>query len=121
MVNKAKFLELPSDLQEIIKAACHAGHEDMKVEYDLRSGEVMEVLRVEHGVNFRQLSRDTLQALGVAAGEVVRESIDTGDDLRRRVWDSYLKSRANTMRFLRFNEQTFMNARGLEIDFPAGV
>lgn len=118
MLNKSKFLELPSDLQEIIRAACHAGHEDMKVEYDLLSGRAMEVLRVEHGVEFRRLPRDVLEALGKAAGEVIQESYDNGDDLTRRIWDSYLASRADTMRFLRFNEQAFLNARTLDYPFP---
>lgn len=118
MLNKSKFLELPTDLQEIIRAACHAGHEDMKVEYDLLSGRAMETLRVEHGVEFRRLNRDILQAFGQAAGEVIQESYDTGDELTRRIWDSYLSARADTMRFLRFNEQAFLNARTLEFDFP---
>lgn len=118
MLNKAKFLELPSDLQEIIRAASHAGHEDMKVEYDLLSGRAMETLRVEHGVEFRRLNRDILQALGAAAGEVIQESYDNGDDITRRIWDSYLASRADTSRFLRFNEQAFLNARTLDFPFP---
>jgi TRAP-type mannitol/chloroaromatic compound transport system substrate-binding protein len=118
MVNKGKFLELPTDLQEIIRAASHAGHEDMKVEYDLLSGRAMEVLRVEHGVEFRRLDRAILEALGKAAGEVIQESYDTGNDLTRRIWNSYLASRADTMRFLRFNEQAFLNARTLDFPFP---
>ena len=118
MVNKAKFQELPSDLQQIVHAASLVGQQDMKVEYDLRSGETMEVLRVQHGVQFLRLNQDILTALGKAAAEVVRESIDTGDDYRRRVWESYLASRDNTMRFLRFNEQAFLNARTLPIEFP---
>lgn len=118
MLNKAKFLELPSDLQEIIRAASHAGHEDMKVEYDILSGRAMETLRVEHGVEFRRLNRDILQALGAAAGEVIQESYDNGDDITRRIWDSYLASRADTSRFLRFNEQAFLNARTLDFPFP---
>ncbi len=118
MFNTAKFQELPADLQEIVRAACHAGHEDMKVEYDLQSGRAMETLRVEHGVEFRRLERPVLEALGKAAGEVIQESYDSGDDLTRRIWDSYLASRADTMRFLRFNEQAFLNARTLEFPFP---
>lgn len=121
MINKSKWSELPRDIQEIIRAACHAGHEDMKVEYDLRSGEAMEVLRLEHGVRFLRLNQDVLTALGRAAAEVVQESIETGDDLRRRIWGSYLASRENTMRFLRFNEQAFLNARTLPINFPSSV
>jgi TRAP-type mannitol/chloroaromatic compound transport system substrate-binding protein len=118
MLNTAKFQELPADLQEIIRAAAHAGHEDMKVEYDLQSGRAMETLRVEHGVEFRRLERPVLEALGKAAGEVIQESYDAGDDLTRRIWDSYLASRADTMRFLRFNEQAFLNARTLDFPFP---
>ncbi|MGY6634119.1 MAG: TRAP transporter substrate-binding protein [Alkalilacustris sp.] len=121
MLNKGRFQELPTDLQEIIRAACHAGHEDMKVEYDLHSGKTMEVLRLEHGVEFRRLSRDMLEALGTAAGEVVQESYDTGDELTRRIWDSYLASRENTKRWLRFNEQAFLNARTLDFPFPSSV
>jgi TRAP-type mannitol/chloroaromatic compound transport system substrate-binding protein len=121
MVNKGKFQELPADLQEIIAAAAHAGHEDMKVEYDITSGATMEKLRTEHGVQFLRLNQDVLTALGKAAAEIVRESIESGDDYRRRVWGSYLAARANTMRFLRFNEQAFLNARTLPIDFPESV
>ena len=118
MLNKAAFLDLPADLQEIIRAAAHAGHEDMKVEYDLQSGRAMETLRVEHGVEFRRLDRPVLEALGTAAGQVIEESYETGDDLTRRIWDSYLAARADTMRFLRFNEQAFLNARTLDFPFP---
>jgi TRAP-type mannitol/chloroaromatic compound transport system substrate-binding protein len=81
----------------------------------------MEVLRLEHGVEFRRLSREILEALGAlgaAVGEVIQESYDAGDDLTRRIWDSYLASRADTMRHLRFNEQAFLNARTLEFPFP---
>jgi TRAP-type mannitol/chloroaromatic compound transport system substrate-binding protein len=118
MVNRPAFEGLPTDLQEIIRAACHAGHEDMKVEYDLLSGRAMETLRIEHGVEFRRLNRDILEALGRAAGEVIEESYDNGDDITRRIWDSYLASRADTMRHLRFNEQAFLNARTLDFPFP---
>ena len=121
MIDKAKFLELPSDLQEIIRIACHPGHEDMKVEYDIRSGEIMETLRVEHGVEFRRLNREVLEALGTASGEVVAESIETGDHRTRRIWDSYFKARANTARVLRFNEQAFLNARTLDYFYPTAV
>jgi len=118
MVNKAKFQALPADLQEIIRAACHAGHEDMKVEYDIRSGETMEALRTQHGVRFLRLNNDVLAALGNAAGEVIQESMDKGDDVTKRIWRSYFASRERTMRFLRFNEQAFLNARTLQFKFP---
>jgi TRAP-type mannitol/chloroaromatic compound transport system substrate-binding protein len=118
MVNKAKFDALPDDLKQIIRACCHEAYIDMKAEYDLRSGEAMATLANEHGVQFMRLPNDVLTAMGNAAGELVQESMDTGDDLTKRVWASYLPARAMTMRTLRFNEQAFLNARTLEYNFP---
>jgi len=118
MVNKAKFDALPADLQMIIRIACHAMHEDMKVDYDLGSGRTMEVLRTQHGVRFLRLNNDVLTGLGNAAGDMVREYAESNDEYMRRVMRSYLSSRENTMRFLRFNEQAFLNARTLNIRWP---
>jgi TRAP-type mannitol/chloroaromatic compound transport system substrate-binding protein len=119
MVNKAKYMELPEDLQQIIASCAAEGYIDMKSEYDIRSGEAMEVLANEHGVQFMRLPNEVLVGLGKAAGELVAESMASGDDITKRVWDSYLKARSMTMRTLRFNEQAFLNARTLEFDFPA--
>jgi TRAP-type mannitol/chloroaromatic compound transport system substrate-binding protein len=90
----------------------------MKLEYDLLSGRAMETLRVQHGVEFRRLEREVLQALGAAAGEVIEESYDGGDDITRRIGDSDLAARADTMRLLRFNEQAFLDVRTLDFPFP---
>jgi TRAP-type mannitol/chloroaromatic compound transport system substrate-binding protein len=119
MVNKAKYDALPRDLQLIIKVACERMHQDMKVDYDFGSGRTMEVLRTQHQVRFLRLNNDVLTGLGNAAGEMVQEMFDSGDDYMKRVWRSYMASRENTMRFLRFNEQAFLNARTLQIRFPA--
>lgn len=121
MVNRARFDALPADLKAIIKFASHAMHEDMKVDYDLGSGRTMEVLRTQHGVRFLRLNNDVLTGLGTAAGEMVKEMLDSNDEYLRRVMRSYLASRENTMRFLRFNEQAFLNARTLNIRWPGGT
>jgi len=118
MVNKARFDALPNDLQMIIRIACHAMHEDMKVDYDLGSGRTMEVLRVQHGVRFLRLNNEVLTGLGNAAGDMVRELLESNDEYMRRLMRSYLTSREHTMRFLRFNEQAFLNARTLNIRWP---
>ncbi len=121
MVNRAKYQALPTDLQMIIKVACERMHQDMKVDYDLRSGATMEVLRTQHQVRFLRLNNDVLTGLGNAAGELVQEMIDKGDDFTKRVFRSYLASRENTMRHLRFNEQAFLNARTLQFKYPTAV
>jgi TRAP-type mannitol/chloroaromatic compound transport system substrate-binding protein len=119
MVNRAKFEGLPKDLQMIVQIACQQMHEDMKADYDFGSGRTMEVLRTQHGVRFLRLNNEVLTGLGNAAGELVQSMIDSGDEYMKRVWASYFASRDNTMRFLRFNEQAFLNARTLNIRFPS--
>ena len=73
---------------------------------------------VTHGVRFLRLNNDILTGLGNAAGEMVQEMLNSQDEYMRRVMRSYLQSRDNTMRFLRFNEQAFLNARTLNIRWP---
>jgi TRAP-type mannitol/chloroaromatic compound transport system substrate-binding protein len=81
----------------------------------------MEVLRTQHNERFLRLPNEILQGLGAASGEMVQEMIDKGDDYMKRVWRSYLASRENTMRHLRFNEQAFLNARTLQFRFPTSA
>lgn len=119
MVNRRRWDGLPDDLKAIIRIACNAMHEDMKVDYDLGSGRTMEVLRTQHGVRFLRLNNDVLTGLGNAAGDMVKEYAESSDEYMRRVMRSFLTSREHTMRFLRFNEQAFLNARTLNIRWPA--
>ena len=118
MVNRKKYEALPKDLQMIIRIASQWMHEDMKVDYDIGSGRTMEVLRTQHNVRFLRLNNDVLAGLGNASGQLVQEMMDTGDDHMKRTLKSYLAARDNTMRFLRFNEQAFLNARTLQFKFP---
>ena len=118
MVSRPAFEGPPTDRQEVIRAACHARHEDMKVECDLLPGRAMETLRIDHEVEFRRMNRDILEASGRAAGEVIEESCHTGDDINRRIRDSDLASRADTMRHLGFNAQVFPNARTIDVPLP---
>jgi hypothetical protein len=76
------------------------------------------VLRTQHGVRFLRLNNDVLTGLGRAAADMVREYAESSDEYMRRLMRSYLASREHTMRFLRFNEQAFLNARTLNINFP---
>lgn len=121
MVNRKKYESLPKDLQAIIRVASQWMHEDMKVDYDLSSGRAMEVLRTQHNVRFLRLNNEVLTGLGNAAGALVQELLDKGDDHMKRTLRSYLSSRDNTLRFLRFNEQAFLNARTLQFKFPTSV
>ena len=118
MINRRRWDSLPADLKAIIRIASREQHEDMKVEYDYGSGRTMEVLRTQHGVRFLRLNNELLTGLGNAAGDMVKEMLEGSDPYMRRVMRSYIQSRENTMRYLRFNEQAFLNARTLNIRWP---
>ncbi len=118
LVSKAKFDALPDDLKAIIRACSHEAYIDMKAEYDIRSGAAMATLANDFGVQFMRLPQEVLVAMGNAAGQLVQESMDGGDDITKRIWASYLPARQMTMRTLRFNEQAFLNARTLDFTFP---
>lgn len=117
LINKARFTALPRDLQRIIEVACYAGHEDMKTEYDLRHGEIMEQMRTQEGVRFLRLSNDILTALGEAAQRVVVREYEQADALGRRIWESHMNARASLRRYSEFNERAFLNARSLRFQY----
>jgi len=118
MVNRRRWDSLPADMKAIIRIASREQHEDMKAEYDYGSGRTMEVLRTQHGVRFLRLNNEILTGLGNAAGDMVKDLLEGNDPYMRKVMRSYLQSRETTMRYLRFNEQAFLNARTLNIRWP---
>ncbi|MFM7347171.1 MAG: TRAP transporter substrate-binding protein [Tagaea sp.] len=119
LMSKQKYEALPRDLQRIIQVACYAGHEDMKTEYHLRHGEVMEQMRTRDGVRFLRLNNEVLTALGQAAQRVVLTEFERADALGKRIWESHMKVRGDLRRYIEFNERAFMNARSL--NFPYGL
>ena len=52
-----------------------------------------------------------LDAMGTAAGEFLTEQRDRGDAMTKKLFDSYLKFRAQVMPFTRWNDGAFLNAR----------
>ncbi|HSK38576.1 MAG TPA: TRAP transporter substrate-binding protein [Arenibaculum sp.] len=117
MVNQAKYEALPDDLKQIVKVAAQAGHDDMLAEYYANNGPALHTLVTQHNVRLRQLPRDVLIAFGNAANEVLLELQD-GDDITRRVIESYLKFREQIVPWTRVGEQAYFDARMLP--FPHG-
>ncbi|MFY7780612.1 MAG: TRAP transporter substrate-binding protein [Tagaea sp.] len=111
MVSKQRYDALPNDLKAIVAFAAQSMDMDMTTEYIARSGESMETLRTRHGVRFLNLPGNMLDAMGTAAGEFLTEQRDRGDAMTKKLFDSYLKFRAQVMPFTRWNDGAFLNAR----------
>lgn len=115
MVNKAKYDALPKDLQAALRVAAQAANNDMLSEYTALNGQALATLVQKHKVQLRRLSPDLLTTLGAAANDVLNEIYEKGDAITRRVVDSYLKFRGEVIPWTRVGEQTFAEARGLNI------
>ena len=118
IVNKAKYDSLPADLQQIIKVAAQAAHDDLLAEYYANNGPALQTLVTQHDVKLRRLPRDVLIALGNGANEVLEELRSSNDEPTKKVVESYLKFREQILPWTRVGEQAYFEARMLP--FPHG-
>lgn len=112
-VNKQRFETLANDLKAIVRTAIQWGHDDVSGEFMAKSGEAMNVLRTQHGVQFRVLPRDVIIAIGTASGEFLAEQYERSTGIGRQVFDSYLNFRKNIVPYTRWADGTMLNARVL--------
>jgi TRAP-type mannitol/chloroaromatic compound transport system substrate-binding protein len=120
IVNKGKFEALPDELRQIVAACCAAENDMMLAEFNGRSPAALSSLVNEHGVQLMQFPRDVLSAMGAAAGEVMQELYENGDDITRRIASSFFRFRQDAIRYTKISESAFTNARSIRFDFPKG-
>ncbi|MDH5608661.1 MAG: TRAP transporter substrate-binding protein [Cyclobacteriaceae bacterium] len=88
LVNKAKFEELPTDLQEIITSAALRLNRWMGAEFDAKNGEYLEKIKAVEGLELRRFPDDVLQTLQKYTDEIMSEMIES-DPLARRVYEAF--------------------------------
>ena len=115
--NKQKYDALPKDMQAAIAIACQADENEMLAEFNARNGESLQVLVRQHGVQLRQTPRDMLTAIGNASGELIKEILDGGDPMTKKVAQSFLKSRRELLNWNRIADQAYLNARTLQFKY----
>jgi TRAP-type mannitol/chloroaromatic compound transport system substrate-binding protein len=116
-VSREKYEALPKDVQRILVACCAQEGEWLTAEFNARNGSALETMVRQHGVQLRRFPNDVLTVFGTAAGEVIAELRDTGDEITRKVVESFLKSRREQVQWNRIAEQAFMNARLLDFKY----
>jgi TRAP-type mannitol/chloroaromatic compound transport system substrate-binding protein len=110
-VSKEKYDALPADLQAIIATASQAEYDQVASDFYANDPVALNKLMTEHGVTTGLFPEEILQAAAGAAKEIIEELRDSGDELTKRVTESYV-SAFNTVRLR--TEQTdlpFMLAR----------
>ncbi|KKW68199.1 ABC transporter substrate-binding protein [Lampropedia cohaerens] len=92
VVNKAKFQELPADLQAIVRYVCQASYDDVASDMAANDPRALQTLVREHGVQVRQFPEELLQAGAKASAEVLQALRDSGDALAKKVAESYVQA-----------------------------
>jgi len=118
-VSKPQFDELADDVQRIFETVVLAEHHRLAAEFLARNAESLDVLVRQHGVRLRRFPDEVLQGMGNAAGEVIAELRDTGDDLTRKIADSFIEHRRSLMTWTDIGELAFMQARNLPFKYAS--
>jgi TRAP-type mannitol/chloroaromatic compound transport system substrate-binding protein len=115
-INKKLWDSLSSADQAIIANACAAETNVGLAEFNARNGGSLDTLRKEHGVQLHKFDDKILQALGEASGDVLSDVASEGG-IVKRVYDSFIKFREDSLAWMRYSEQGFMNARTLPFSY----
>ncbi|MEO7224060.1 MAG: TRAP transporter substrate-binding protein [Devosia sp.] len=91
-VNKAKFLELPEDLQEIVRACSQAAYDDVASEMYANDPRALQALVSEHGVQVKRFPDEILEAGAKASMELIGSIRQDGDALTKKVAESFVSA-----------------------------
>jgi len=92
VVSKAKFLELPEDLQEIVKACSQAAYDDVASDMYANDPRALQALVAEHGVQVRRFPDEILEAGAKASMELIGDIRANGDALTKKVAESFVSA-----------------------------
>ncbi len=110
LINKKAFDKLPADLQAIVLAATKVANSDMLAEYTARNNAALETLVNKHKVQLKPYPAEVLAQLKALADDVVAEEAQ-GDEMSKKVYDSYIAFREQATEWHEVSEQAMLNAR----------
>lgn len=108
ILNKAKFEELPEDLQEIVRTAAFRLNMWTLSEFEAQNNGFLQKLKQEKNIELRQFSPDVLAALRAYADEVLSE-LTAGDVLSKKVYDAYRAFKGDVSEWSGLTEKAFYN------------
>ncbi|MEQ8937059.1 MAG: ABC transporter substrate-binding protein, partial [Amphiplicatus sp.] len=99
-------------LQEksIVQGACHRANHLAIAEYSHYNAFALEQLVKDHGVQVRQFPDDVMAALASASKAVLTE-MAAGDDITRRIFDSYKASFQREQEWSRISDEAYLTIR----------
>lgn len=92
VVDKAKFLDLPQDLQNIVEYVCQAEYDQVASDFYANDPRALATLVNDHGVQVRQFPDEIIEAGANAALELLTEFRDSGDALTKKTTESFIEN-----------------------------
>ena len=114
-INQSWWDKLDAADQALIEACCTAENDIMMAEYNARNGESLDKLINEHGVNLIKFPDDVFGALAKASEEVVA-SVGDGDEIGKKIFESYFAFRKSVAPITRISEEAYTAARFKALD-----
>ena len=100
----------------LIASACYAENNLTLAEFNTNNGSALRQLVDEHDVQLRRFPNSVLSEIGRISGEVVSE-VGNSDALTKRVYESFLRSRKESIGWSRISDQSFWSARLLPFKY----
>ena len=100
--------ELPSDLQEIVRAASVKVQAWMLAEFDIKNAEYLDILINEEKVQLREFPKEVLDQLRIHSKETIEELVSE-NALSKKVYESYKKHQDKLNKWAATTEKAFYN------------
>jgi TRAP-type mannitol/chloroaromatic compound transport system substrate-binding protein len=92
VVDKAKYQELPSDLQAVIRDVCQAEYDSVAADFAANDPRAFQTLVNDHGVQVHRFPDEILEAGANAAKEIMTGLLDSGDALTKKTAESFVSA-----------------------------
>ncbi|WP_011582132.1 MULTISPECIES: TRAP transporter substrate-binding protein [Chelativorans] len=92
VVSKAKYQELPADLQAIIRDACQAEYDAVAADFAANDPRALQTLVNDHGVQVRTFPDDIVEAGAKASQEIIQSMLDSSDPLTKKTAESFVSA-----------------------------
>ena len=102
--------------KQLVESACAAENGYTLAEFNAKNGASLDVLVGEHDVKVHRFSNELLNAIGKLSGEVVAE-VGNSDPMTKRIYDSFLKSRGESIAWSKLGDQSYWDARLLPFKY----
>ncbi len=112
MVNLEAYEKLPKDLQEIVRRCAAAENTITLSEFSAANARALDTLVNKHNVQVRHFPDDVFRAMMKHSLDVVAETASEGD-INKRIYESWIKFRKESMSWAPLADNGYMNNRAL--------